>query len=62
MAIDLNTRKHGLHVAGTGQVVRPPEYLKDFKPDMVIITNPVYREEIRKDLNEMGLDPEIILA
>lgn len=62
VAIDLNTRKHGLHVAGTGQVVRPPEYLKDFKPDMVIITNPVYREEIRKDLNEMGLDPEIILA
>lgn len=62
VAVDLNERKHGLHLAGTGQAVHPPAYLAEFRPDVVVITNPVYREEIARDLRGMGLDPEVALA
>lgn len=62
VAVDLNERKHGLHLAGTGQAVRPPAHLAEFRPDVVVITNPVYQEEIARDLRALGLDPEVALA
>jgi hypothetical protein len=37
-----------------------PEYRKKYKPDVVIIMNSVYTEEIRKMLSDMGLEPELI--
>ena len=61
-AIDINPRKHGLHVAGTGQTVSPPEALKAFQPDLVIIMNGIYEDEIRSSLLEMGLEPELRIA
>jgi len=61
-AIDINPRKYGLHVAGTGQVVSPPESLLDNPPDLVIVINPIYEQEIRDSLQKLGLNPEIALA
>ena len=29
--------------------------MKGYKPDVVIVMNPVYLTEIRRDLNQMGL-------
>ena len=59
-AVDINPHKQGCFMAGTGQEVVGPEFLRTYRPDVVIIMNPVYREEIGKDLTRMGLDPEII--
>ena len=61
-AIDINPRKHGLHVAGTGQTVSHPDALREFKPDLVIIMNGIYENEIRTSLLEMGLTPELRIA
>lgn len=47
-------------MAGTGQEIVAPEFLKKYQPDVVIIMNAVYRGEIYKDLNRMGLAPEIL--
>ncbi|NJN67958.1 MAG: methyltransferase domain-containing protein [Chloroflexaceae bacterium] len=58
--VDINPHKHGTYMAGTGQQIVPPVFLKDYRPDLVIIMNPVYREEIQHDLDEQGLAPEII--
>jgi hypothetical protein len=46
-------------MAGTGQLVVSPSFLKEHKPDLVVIMNPIYKEEIVKDLHSMGLNPEI---
>lgn len=61
-AIDINPRKYGLHVAGTGQTVSPPEALLEYRPDLVIIINPIYEKEITESLQKLGLNPEIALA
>lgn len=62
IAVDLNPRKHGLFLAGSAQRVRPPSDLADLRPDLVILTNPVYRPEIERELAGLGLDAEVALA
>ena len=47
-------------MAGTGQKIILPEFLKEYQPDLVIVMNSIYRRDIEKDLNQMGLTPEII--
>ena len=58
--VDINPHKHGSFIAGCGQEVVPPDFLKEYHPDVVIVMNPVYVEEIRTSLNEMGLSPAIV--
>jgi hypothetical protein len=48
-------------MAGTGQYIVEPEFLKDYRPDTVIIMNAVYSKEIRKALDEMGLKSETLI-
>jgi hypothetical protein len=37
-----------------------PEQLSEYQPDVVIVMNPVYCQEIKHQLNQMGLAPEIM--
>ena len=60
--VDINPRKHGKHIAGTGQRIVAPESLKDVRPDAVIIVNPIYSDEIRMTLQRMGLTPRLVEA
>jgi hypothetical protein len=34
--------------------------LRQYQPDVVIVMNPIYRQEIESQLQEMGLSPELI--
>ncbi len=45
--IDINPRKQGMYVAGTGQQIVSPEFLRTYAPDLVIVMNPIYMDEIR---------------
>jgi SAM-dependent methyltransferase len=58
--VDINPYRQGSYMAGTGQAIVAPGYLREYKPDIVIIMNPIYREEIQQDLCRMGLAPEIL--
>ena len=60
--VDINPYKHGTFMAGTGQEIVSPDFLRTYQPDAVIIMNPVYEEEITRSLAEMGLHPEILLV
>jgi hypothetical protein len=51
--VDLNPRKQGTFVPGTGQLISPPDSLRGFKPDVIITPNPIYAPEIRTRLAEM---------
>jgi hypothetical protein len=61
-AVDINEAKHGTYLAGTGHEVRPPDALRDAPPDVVVVLNPIYLDEIRSQLRSMGLDPEVVTA
>jgi SAM-dependent methyltransferase len=61
-AVDINPRKQGMYVAGTGQQIVPPEFLREYQPDVVIVMNPVYEDEIRRFTGGLGLTPEFMCA
>jgi SAM-dependent methyltransferase len=58
--VDINPHMQGNYIPGVGLQYVGPEFLKEYKPDIVIQMNSVYTEENRKTLNEMGLDPELL--
>ncbi|MCP3919085.1 MAG: class I SAM-dependent methyltransferase [bacterium] len=60
--VDKNPRKHGRHLAGTGQAVADPRTLANAAPDFVVVMNPNYENEIRRELADMGLSPEVLVA
>lgn len=59
--VDINPRKHGKYVAGTGQQIVPPEHLQDYQPDVVIVMNPIYYNEIKQNLIKLGISAQLIL-
>jgi hypothetical protein len=58
--VDINPHKRGTYMAGTGQEIVSPEFLKQYPPDVVIVMNPVYQQEIQRDLADMGLTPDVL--
>ena len=60
--VDLNPRKQGKFMVGTGQLIVAPEFLKEYCPDVVIVTNDNYASEIRQSLWSLGLETPLLLA
>lgn len=60
--VDINPRKRGMFVTGTGQKIISPEFLREYRPEIVIIMNPIYTEEIGSNIRHLGIDPSIIAA
>jgi len=60
VAVDLNPRKHGRYLPGTGHAVVAPEELRKIRPTTVLVMNTLYEAEIRSSLGELGLDCETL--
>jgi trans-aconitate methyltransferase len=60
--VDINPRKQGKYIAGAGQQIVSPEFLKDYQPDTVILMNSNYLSEIKNQVAELGLTPEFLCA
>lgn len=58
--VDINPHRQGKYLPGSGKLIVPPSFLRDYRPDVVIAMNPIYLDEIRKDLNSLGLNPELV--
>jgi C-methyltransferase-like protein/methyltransferase family protein len=59
-AVDINPHKQGKFMAGTGQEVVAPSFLVEYRPDLVILMNPVYRDEVQRELDSMGLTSHLV--
>lgn len=59
-AVDINPFKHNHFMAGTGQKIVEPGFLREFQPDMVFVMNPIYLEEIERDLQILGVNAELL--
>ena len=60
--VDINERKHGKYIAGTGQKIVAPAFLPDYRPDVVIVMNPVYLNEIKGMVANLGLTCDFLVA
>lgn len=58
--VDINPNRQGTFMAGTGQEIVSPDFLQEYKPDSVIVMNPVYYNEIKQTLSRMSLAPKIM--
>jgi SAM-dependent methyltransferase len=55
--VDINPYRQQTFMAGSGQRIISPSYLKEYRPDVVLIMNAIYREEIQNELHRMDLNP-----
>lgn len=57
-----NIMKQGKFVAGTGQQVIAPDFLKEYQPRTVIIFNPIYHAEIQQAVENMDINADLYVA
>lgn len=57
--VDINPHMENNFIPGIGKKYVQPKYLAEYRPDAVIIMNGIYKNEITKTLNDMGLYPEV---
>ena len=58
--VDINPRKQGMFMAGSGHPIVSPDFLTDYRPDLVIVMNAIYTREIGDQLGGLGLTPELV--
>lgn len=58
--VDLNPRKAGHYLPGSGHRIGLPQSLSGTQPQRVLITNPVYRSEIASQLRHLGVDTDVV--
>lgn len=54
-AVDINPYKHGKFMAGTAHEIVAPTRLGEYLPELVVAMNPVYVEEIQRDLDRLDV-------
>lgn len=59
-AVDVNPAKHGMFMPGTGHEIVPPERLREVRPDLVVVMNPAYLDEISASVRDLGVDAEVV--
>jgi SAM-dependent methyltransferase len=57
--VDINPYRVGKFLPGTGQKIVAPAFLRDYRPDKVIIMNPVYRDEVERELARQCCEPRV---
>jgi SAM-dependent methyltransferase len=60
--IDINPRKRNKFITGSGQQIVPPDFLTEYRPDTIIVMNPIYMDEISKTAEGLGISPEFLTA
>jgi len=58
--VDINPFRHGKFIPGAGKKIMSPEFLKECKPDLTIVMNPVYCQEIKQTILGMNINTEVM--
>jgi SAM-dependent methyltransferase len=58
--VDINPHRQGNYIAKTGQQIVGPDFLRQYEPDVVLIMNPVYQQEITAELKSQAVEAEIL--
>ena len=57
--VDINPRKWGRFLAGTGHRIVGPDDIVTDPVDEMIVLNPIYRDEVRRELERLGVDAAV---
>ena len=59
---DINPHKQGKYIPGMGQKIVPLEFLKVYHPEIIVVMNPIYKEEIKLIADGLDLSSDIVSA
>ena len=59
---EINPDKQGKFIPGSGQKIVSPEFLAEYQPDKIIITNALYEEEMKGQARDLGINAEFLIA
>lgn len=57
--VDINPYRVGKFLPRTGQRIVAPAFLREYRPDNVVIMNPIYLPEIEKELARQRCEPQV---
>jgi hypothetical protein len=57
--VDINPHRQGRFLPGIGKEIMSPDILKECRPDVTIVMNPTYRDEIGSMLQEMEVETQV---
>ena len=57
--VDVNPKRQALYLPRSAHRVEPPEHLLEEPPDLVVISNPTYADEIAAQARELGVRAEL---
>lgn len=57
--VDINPHKNNTYVPGSGHRIVTPDYARNQPPDVVVVMNPIYVDEITQELAGMDMHPAI---
>ena len=58
--VDINPERQGKFIPGSAQMIVGPSFLAEYRPDVIIITNPIYEQEIRQQVSALGVSCEFM--
>lgn len=60
--VEINPDKQRRHIPGSGQLIVGPEFLRDYRPDTIIITNSLYQAEMKRQAAALGVQADFLVA
>lgn len=60
--VDINERKWGTYIPGSGEQIVAPSFLKEHRPDQIVAMNPAYVAEIQQELAGMEIECDVVTA
>ena len=58
--VDINPYRQEKFIPRFAQKIVPPQFLKRYATDIVLVMNPIYVNEIKHDLKTMKLTPDVL--
>jgi hypothetical protein len=60
--VDVNPRKQGRFIAGTGHSIVLPCALQENPPDAIVLLNQSYKSEVEQILDRMNIRSELLVS
>lgn len=60
VVVDINPHKQGQFLPATGHPVNSPERLQNYSPGVVVVMNSIYLNEVQQQLDQLGINAELI--
>lgn len=59
--VDINPSRQETFMPGTGQRIVSPKFLREYRPDNIIVINPIYCEEVQKTLDTLEVKAHLAI-